>query len=121
SGVLRGLHLQNPRLQGKLVSVLLSHILDVAVDMRVGSPTFGKLVMVELNDEGRQQLWIPPGFAHGFQVLSVAADVYYKCTEVYSPKDEIVVRWDDPDLAIDWGCKLPSCQSVTTMLRTWQR
>ena len=102
-GVLRGLHLQNPRPQGKLVMVLRGSILDVAVDVRRGSPTFGKHVKVELSEENRRQLWIPRGFAHGFLVLSEIADLYYKCDEFYSPSDEIVVRWNDPALGIDWG------------------
>ena len=103
SGVLRGLHFQNPKPQGKLVTVLRGRILDVAVDVRVGSPTFGNHVKVELDDGVRRQLWIPPGFAHGFLVLTDTADVYYKCSDFYSPADEIVLRWDDPQLSIEWG------------------
>ena len=106
-GVLRGLHFQNPKAQGKLVAVLQGRILDVAVDVRVGSPTFGKHVKVELDDDARQQLWVPPGFAHGFLVLSETADVYYKCSDFYSPADEIVLRWDDSQLSIEWGCASP--------------
>jgi dTDP-4-dehydrorhamnose 3,5-epimerase len=103
AGVLRGLHFQNPRPQGKLVTVLRGSVLDVAVDVRVGSPTYGRHVKIELNEENRRQLWIPRGFAHGFVVLSEIADFYYKCDEFYSPSDEIVLRWDDPNLGIDWG------------------
>jgi dTDP-4-dehydrorhamnose 3,5-epimerase len=88
-GVLRGLHLQNPRSKGKLVGIMSGRVLDVAVDVRIGSPTFGKHVAVELSDENFRQLWIPRGFAHGFTVLSDAADLYYKCDEYYSPSDEI--------------------------------
>jgi dTDP-4-dehydrorhamnose 3,5-epimerase len=107
-GVLRGLHLQNPMAQGKLVSVLRGRVLDVAVDVRRGSPTFGRHVAVELSDENRLQLWVPRGFAHGFAVLSDTADFAYKCDNIYSPKDEIVVRWNDPDLGIDWRTENPS-------------
>jgi dTDP-4-dehydrorhamnose 3,5-epimerase len=107
-GILRGLHLQNPRTQGKLVSVLRGRVLDVAVDVRVGSPTFGQHVAVELGDDTFRQLWVPRGFAHGFMVLSESADFYYKCDELYSPADEIVVRWNDPALEIDWGTDAPT-------------
>lgn len=107
-GVLRGLHLQNPTTQGKLVSVLRGRVLDVAVDVRTGSPTFGRHVAIELNEENRRQLWVPRGFAHGFAVLSESADFAYKCDNTYSPKDEIIVRWNDPALAIDWGIEEPS-------------
>ena len=107
-GVLRGLHLQNPSPQGKLVSVMRGRVLDVAVDVRIGSPNFGRHVAVELSEENHRQLWIPRGFAHGFVVLSETADVFYKCDELYSPKDEIVVRWDDPAIGINWGVTNPS-------------
>jgi dTDP-4-dehydrorhamnose 3,5-epimerase len=107
-GVLRGLHLQNPMTQGKLVSVMRGHVLDVAVDVRVGSPYFGHYVAVELSEENRRQLWVPRGFAHGFVVLSETADFFYKCDEFYSPADEIVVRWNDPAIGIEWGIENPS-------------
>jgi dTDP-4-dehydrorhamnose 3,5-epimerase len=107
-GVLRGLHLQNPKTQGKLVSVMRGRVLDVAVDVRVGSPNFGRHVAVELSEENRRQFWVPRGFAHGFAVLSETADFFYKCDELYSPKDEIVVRWDDPAIGIKWGVENPS-------------
>jgi dTDP-4-dehydrorhamnose 3,5-epimerase len=107
-GVVRGLHLQNPETQGKLVSALRGRVLDVAVDVRVGSPNFGRHVAVELNDENRRQLWVPRGFAHGFAVLSETADFFYKCDNRYSPKDELVVRWDDPAIGIQWGIDQPS-------------
>ncbi|MGY4509020.1 dTDP-4-dehydrorhamnose 3,5-epimerase [Bradyrhizobium sp. USDA 3650] len=107
-GVLRGLHLQNPSTQGKLVSVVRGTVLDVAVDVRVGSPNFGRHVAVELSEENRRQLWVPRGFAHGFAVLSETADFFYKCDDLYSPKDELVVRWDDPAIGIDWGIPNPS-------------
>lgn len=102
-GVLRGLHVQNPNPQGKLVTVLSGSVLDVAVDVRVGSPTFGCHAQVELNDENRRQFWIPRGFAHGFVVLSESADFFYKCDEFYSPANELVLQWNDPELGIDWG------------------
>jgi dTDP-4-dehydrorhamnose 3,5-epimerase len=107
-GVLRGLHFQGPKCQGKLVSVLRGSVLDVAVDVRLGSPTFGQHVAVELNEENRRQLWVPRGFAHGFLVLSDSADFFYKCDEYYSPADEIVVRWNDPAIGIDWGFNAPT-------------
>jgi dTDP-4-dehydrorhamnose 3,5-epimerase len=107
-GVLRGLHLQNPGTQGKLVTVLKGHVRDVAVDVRRGSPTFAKHVAIELSDENRRQLWVPRGFAHGFVVLSETADFFYKCDALYSPADEVVVRWNDPALGIDWGIEAPT-------------
>jgi dTDP-4-dehydrorhamnose 3,5-epimerase len=107
-GVLRGLHFQNPQPQGKLVSVLRGSVLDIAVDVREGSPTFGRHVKVELSEENHRQFWVPRGFAHGFVVLSDSADFFYKCDALYSPNDEMVLRWDDPALAIDWGCAEPS-------------
>jgi dTDP-4-dehydrorhamnose 3,5-epimerase len=106
-GVLRGLHFQNPNPQGKLVTVLRGSVLDVAVDVRVGSPTFGKHVSLELNDENRRQVWIPRGFAHGFMVRSDTADFFYKCDNFYSPSDEIILRWNDPELSIRWDCDAP--------------
>src|SRR6516165_5526996 len=107
-GVLRGLHLQNPSPQGKLVSVMRGSVLDVAVDVRVGSPNFGCHVAVELSEENRRQLWIPRGFAHGFVVLSETADLFYKCDDLYSPKDELAIRWNDPTIGIKWGVDNPS-------------
>jgi dTDP-4-dehydrorhamnose 3,5-epimerase len=107
-GVLRGLHLQNPKIQGKLVTVLRGRVLDVAVDVRIGSPTFGRHVAVELSEDNRRQFWVPRGFAHGFVVLSESADFFYKCDDVYSPADEITVRWNDPAIGIAWGTEMPS-------------
>lgn len=102
-GVLRGLHYQTePHAQGKLVSVLSGSIYDVAVDLRPASPTYGKSLGIELKADGHTMIWIPAGFAHGFYVLSEFADVAYKATDFYSPAHERCVRWDDPDLAIDW-------------------
>src|SRR4051812_11392115 len=106
-GVLRGLHLQNPNTQGKLVSAMRGRVLDVAVDVRVGSPNFGRHVAVELSEDNRRQLWGPRGFAHGFVVLSESADFFYKCDDYYSPNDEMSVRWNDPAIGIDWGVAEP--------------
>jgi len=101
-GVLRGLHYQLPNPQGKLIRVARGKIFDVAADIRRGSPTFGKWFGMTLDDESAKAMWIPPGVAHGFLALSDEADVVYKCTELYSPRDERGIRWDDPTLAIDW-------------------
>jgi dTDP-4-dehydrorhamnose 3,5-epimerase len=101
-GVLRGLHAQEPHAQGKLVQVYQGAVFDVAVDLRVGSPTFGRWQGVTLDAGTGQQFYVPPGFGHGYYVLSDAALFGYKTTDVYSPQDEFAVRWDDPELAIDW-------------------
>jgi dTDP-4-dehydrorhamnose 3,5-epimerase len=106
-GVLRGLHIQNPNSQGKLVTVFRGAVLDVAIDVRVGSPSFGEHVAVELSEENHRQFWIPRGFAHGFLVLSEFADFFYKCDAVYSPADELVIRWDDPTLRVNWAISSP--------------
>jgi len=106
-GTLRGLHFQNPTPQGKLVSVLQGEVFDVAVDIRRSSPTFGRWHGVTLSGENKRQFFIPPGFAHGFLVLSETAMFYYKCTDYYAPKDELAIRWNDPDLAIQWPVKDP--------------
>jgi len=102
-GVLRGLHYQlAPHAQGKLVRAVRGAVFDVAVDMRRSSARFGRWVGVELTEDNHRQLWIPPGFAHGFLVLSDSADFLYKTTDYYAPHSEGSVRWDDPTLAIDW-------------------
>ncbi|NMO21031.1 dTDP-4-dehydrorhamnose 3,5-epimerase [Pyxidicoccus fallax] len=106
-GTLRGLHFQEPQAQGKLVQVLTGTVYDVAVDVRRGSPTFGKWTAVELSAENRRQLWVPAGFAHGFCVVSESADFHYKCTAFYSPETERGIAWNDPDLAIPWPVKEP--------------
>jgi dTDP-4-dehydrorhamnose 3,5-epimerase len=106
-GVVRGLHLQNPTAQGKIVSVMRGRVLDVVVDVRRGSPNFGRHVAVELSEENRRQVWVPRGFAHGFAVLSETADFFYKCDNPYNPEHEITVRWDDPSIGIDWPLKNP--------------
>ncbi|MGV3620979.1 MAG: dTDP-4-dehydrorhamnose 3,5-epimerase [Archangium sp.] len=105
--ILRGLHFQHPQGQGKLVSCTRGAVFDVAVDVRLGSPSFGKWYGVELSGENKKQLWIPPGFAHGFCVLSDVADFLYKCTELYAPKYEQSVLWNDPEIGIDWPVKEP--------------
>jgi dTDP-4-dehydrorhamnose 3,5-epimerase len=106
--VLRGLHLQNPNSQGKLVGVVSGEIFDVAVDVRIGSPTFGKYVGVTLSAENGRQFFVPRGFAHGFQVVSESADFLYKCDGYYSPADERIVRWDDPTIGIKWPFQDPT-------------
>jgi dTDP-4-dehydrorhamnose 3,5-epimerase len=102
AGVLRGLHYQIDRPQGKLVRAVRGAIWDVAVDIRPGSPAFGRWVACEVSAENRRQLWVPPGLAHGFLVLSEAAEVLYKTTDYYSPSGERCIVWNDPDLAIEW-------------------
>jgi dTDP-4-dehydrorhamnose 3,5-epimerase len=105
-GVLRGLHYQkDPRAQGKLISVIHGAIFDVAVDIRKGSPTYGKWVSAELSSQRPNALWVPPGFAHGFCVLSDGADVLYKCTEEYAPDLDRAIRWDDPTIGVRWPIK----------------
>jgi dTDP-4-dehydrorhamnose 3,5-epimerase len=105
--VLRGLHYQLTRPQGKLVFVVAGEIFDVAVDIRKGSPTFGKWTGAYLSDENKQQIYVPEGFAHGFVVLSEFADVIYKCTDFYAPGDERGIYWADPSIAINWPIKDP--------------
>lgn len=101
-GILRGLHYQLQQPQGKLVRVIAGEIYDVAVDMRRGSPHFGQWVGVTLSADNHRQLWVPPGFAHGFLVTSDSAEMVYKCTDYYSPQDEHSLVWNDPALAITW-------------------
>lgn len=106
-GVLRGLHYQWPNPQGKLVSVLEGEVWDVAVDIRRGSPHFGRWTAATLSAENRHLLYVPEGFAHGFQVTSERAQVEYKCTDLYAPADEITIAWNDPALAIPWPIAPP--------------
>lgn len=101
-GTIRGLHFQNPRAQGKLVWVIEGEVFDVAVDLRRSSPTFGRWHGLNLSSENRLQFYIPPGFAHGFAVLSPRAIFAYKCTEFYSPADELTLQWNDPDVGVPW-------------------
>ncbi len=101
-GVLRGLHYQMEHTQGKLVRCVSGSVFDVAVDVRRSSPTRGSWVGRELSEDNKLSLWVPPGFAHGFLTLSETADFQYKCTDIYHPQSERSIRWDDPDLAIEW-------------------
>ena len=111
-GVLRGLHYQIQHPQGKLVRVISGRVFDVAVDLRRGSPTFGKWAGVELSAENHRLFWVPPGFGHGFYVLSEQAEFVYKCTDYYAPEYERVIRYDDPTIGIDW----PLLTGITTVL-----
>ena len=104
-GILRGLHYQLKQTQGKLVRVISGNVYDVAVDMRKSSSTFGKHVGVILSDKNKKQLWIPEGFAHGFYVMSNTAEFVYKCTNYYSPADEVSILWNDKSLDIQWPLK----------------
>lgn len=101
-GVLRGLHYQLQQAQGKLVSVVCGAVFDVAVDIRRSSPGFGQWVGVELSEDNHRQVWLPPGIAHGFLVLSERVDVLYKTTDYYAPEHERVILWNDPDIEIEW-------------------
>ena len=104
---IRGIHFQYPHLQGKLVSVLQGKIFDVTVDIRKGSPTFGKWCGVFLDSKKKQQLWIPEGFGHGYLVMSKTADIIYKCTEKYYPNNQKGIVWNDPSIKIKWPTKKP--------------
>ncbi|MEX2130901.1 MAG: dTDP-4-dehydrorhamnose 3,5-epimerase [Pseudohongiellaceae bacterium] len=106
-GILRGLHYQLTHPQGKLVRVISGEIFDVAVDLRRSSATFGQWDGVKLSSDNRRQLWVPPGFAHGFYVLSDSAEVVYKCTDYYVPEDERGLLWNDPELDIEWPLLAP--------------
>ncbi|MEJ2231054.1 MAG: dTDP-4-dehydrorhamnose 3,5-epimerase [Nitrospirales bacterium] len=110
-GTLRGLHLQMIRPQGKLIRVIRGEIFDVAVDTRRRSPTFASWVGVTLSGEDFRQIYIPPGFAHGFCVLSDVAEVEYKCTDLYAPGGEVTIRWDDPSIGIHWPIESPILSS----------
>lgn len=115
-GVLRGLHFQNPKPQGKLVRVTQGEVFDVAVDIRRDSPTFGKWVGEILSADNKKQLWIPEGLAHGFLVLSDTAEFLYKTTDYYAPAHERCLRWDDPALGIAWPLDGPPCLSSKDQL-----
>ena len=117
-GVLRGLHLQKENPQGKLVRVARGKVWDVAVDINPKSNTFKSWVGVELSDQNARQLWIPPGYAHGFVVLSEIADFEYKCTAYYDPHDEIGIHWNDPDLRIQWPLQNPTVSPKDASNRT---
>ena len=101
-GVLRGLHYQIMQPQGKLLRVLSGTVFDVAVDIRKNSPNFGKWTGATLSSDNKAMLWVPPGFAHGFYVISKEAEFVYKCTDYYAPEHELSIKWNDPDLSIDW-------------------
>jgi dTDP-4-dehydrorhamnose 3,5-epimerase len=105
--ILRGLHFQKPMEQGKLVQVLQGEVYDVAVDIRYGSPSFGEWEAVRLSEENKWQFYVPPGFAHGFVVISDVALFSYKCTDLYNPTGEMSIAWDDPDLDIPWPIEKP--------------
>ena len=105
--VIRGLHYQLNNPQGKLVRCVVGKILDVAVDIRVGSPTFGKWLTFELSEKNKKMLYVPEGFAHGYLVKSESSIVSYKCTNIYKKEDEYGIRWDDVDLNINWECSKP--------------
>lgn len=117
-GVLRGLHLQKTRPQGKLVSCTRGVVYDVAVDVNPESSTFGQYIGVELTEDNHHQLWIPPGYAHGFCVLSDVADFQYKCTDLYFPEDEGGLIWNDSEVAIDWPIKVPALSEKDQKLPT---
>ena len=129
-GALRGLHAQRERPQGKLVRVVAGEVFDVAVDIRRGSPTFGKWVGDRLSGENLHQLWVPPGFAHGFCVLSELVHLEYKCTDFYDASDEIAVAWNDPEIGIEWplasptlsakDAAAPPLSSLLDQLPTWK-
>lgn len=115
-GVLRGLHYQINQPQGKLVRVVRGAVFDVAVDIRKSSPTFGKWVGIELSEENHRQLWVPPGFAHGFVVTSESADFLYKTTNYYAPEHERCIAWDDPAIGIQWPADVVPHLSAKDML-----
>jgi dTDP-4-dehydrorhamnose 3,5-epimerase len=117
-GVLRGLHLQRVQPQGRLVRVARGEVFDVAADVDPKSSTFGKWVGTRLSDQNHHQLWIPPGYAHGYLVLSDVADFEYKCTDYYHPQSEAGVVWNDPDLAIDWPLDNPTLSAKDRALPT---
>jgi dTDP-4-dehydrorhamnose 3,5-epimerase len=129
-GTLRGLHLQPRRPQGKLIRVIEGEVFDVAVDVRRGSPTFGRWVAVTISADDFRQIYIPPGFAHGFCVLSPIAQVEYKCTDFYDPSSELGIRWNDPAIAIQWPVSEPRLSDrdrqnpplgdVTDLLPVWR-
>lgn len=120
-GVLRGLHYQLENTQGKLVRVTRGEVLDVAVDLRRSSASFGQWVAVTLSADNHRQLWVPEGFAHGFVVISEHAEFLYKTTDYYNPTAERCIRWDDPDLAIDWQLQQPPLLSGKDQAGQWLR
>lgn len=119
-GTLRGLHYQLKNPQGKLVRVIQGEVFDVAVDIRQGSPWFGQWVGEYLSAENKKQFYVPPGFAHGFCVVSDSADFLYKCTDFYNPQDEHGLVWNDPEVGIDWPCKQPTLSTKDAASATLQ-
>lgn len=117
-GVLRGLHFQVNRPQGKLVSVTRGEVFDVAVDINPDSETFGQYAGVHLSEDNHRQLWVPPGFAHGFAVISDTADFFYKCTDYYDASDEAGIIWNDPRIGIQWPVNNPSLSEKDSILPT---
>ena len=120
AGVVRGLHFQKEFPQGKLIRVLQGEVFDVVVDIRLGSPTFGKWISLHLTADNKKQVWIPPGFAHGFSVLSETAEFAYKVTDYYNPEDEAGIRFDDPTLSIDWKVDQPLVSEKDKALPDWE-
>ncbi|MFP4496198.1 MAG: dTDP-4-dehydrorhamnose 3,5-epimerase [Halochromatium sp.] len=120
-GTLRGLHIQHPHGQGKLVQAITGTVFDVAVDVRRGSASFGRWVGAELSAENKRQLWVPPGFLHGYLVTSESAIFSYKCTDTYHPETQFAVRWDDPDIGIDWPAGIQPVLSQKDRDAPWLR
>ena len=118
-GILRGLHYQRTRPQGKLVTVSYGKVFDVAVDIRPGSPTMGQWYGVELTQQNQWQLWLAPGLAHGFVVTSDIAHFHYKCTEYYHPEDEGAIRWDDPTIGVSWPIDIPQLSTKDDSAPFW--
>ena len=119
-GVVRGLHFQNPRPQAKLVTVVVGEVFDVAVDVRIGSPTFGRWAAYTLSESNGRQLYLPPGFAHAYQTVSDMSVVIYKCSSAYSPEHERTIRWNDDAIAIEWPLRdaiVSSRDGVAPLLR----
>jgi dTDP-4-dehydrorhamnose 3,5-epimerase len=112
-GILRGMHYQLKKTQGKLVRVTSGEVYDVAIDMRKNSPSYGQWFGTLLSAQNKRQLWVPAGFAHGFYVISESAEFVYKCTDYYAPQHEVSVKWDDPALAIDWPVPLDAKPSLS--------
>ena len=119
-GILRGLHFQKTKPQGKLVSVSLGAVFDVAVDIRNGSPSYGKWFGVELTQNNQWQMWVPPGLAHGFVVTSEVAHFHYKVTDFYDPNDEGAIRWDDPTIGVDWPIVAPKLSAKDAAAEYWR-
>ena len=120
-GVIRGLHFQEKNPQGKLVRCIQGEILDVVVDIRSESPTFGQVLTIKLNQENKKLVWVPPGLAHGYSVLSETSEILYKVTDYYNPQDEAGIRWNDPELLIDWQVTNPKLSKKDQDLPLFQK